>query len=71
MTTALPPRRLYVVPTLTTVDLRAKSALAERELSKLSIFAQPAPPPTSTSNVEGGVVFGPAPRPGNPRSSGR
>jgi hypothetical protein len=63
MTTASRPLRLYVAPLLTAVDLRAKSALAEEELAKLSIFAQPAPPPTSTSNVEGGTVFGPSPSP--------
>lgn len=54
--------RPYVVPLLTAVDLRAKSALAEDALSKLSVFAQPLPPPTSASNVEGGTVFGPGPQ---------
>jgi hypothetical protein len=61
MTTAAPTLRPYVAPLLTAVDLRAKSALAEKELAKLTFFAQPVPPPTSTSNVEGGTVFGPAP----------
>lgn len=63
MTTALRP---YVLPLLTAVDLRAKSALAEAEAAKLSVFAQVAPP-TSVSNVQGGTVFGPpAGPPGRP-----
>ncbi len=58
--------RPYVVPLLTAVDLRAKSALAESTMAKLSAFAQPPfPPPTSASNVEGGTVFGPG-GPGSP-----
>ncbi len=66
MTTAGRILRPYVVPLLTTVDLRAKSALAEDAMSKLSVFAAPPfPPPTSASNVEGGTVFGPG-GPGSP-----
>ena len=59
------PRRPYVRPAFTLVDLQAAGRKARKALSGEFNLATLQPQPTSTSNVMGVVTFGPSrhPRP--------
>lgn len=62
MTESKGPRRPYVPPELTLVDLTAAGAEARDALSAELDLATLQPAPQSTSNVQGGTVFGPRQR---------